>query len=121
MLGVVEGRPLLDAGREVREAEWEVRDGPGVTVRDDQPWSVTLAAKKRVDDDHKEDPEDDPEDDDVAADEELEELDEDLGDEGLDEDDDEYPEIDDDLIDLDDEWDEADEDERHDNPHRFYE
>jgi len=54
--------------------------------------------------------------------EDDEDLEEDEGD-VADDDDDEFPEIDEDLIDLDDEWDEKDldEDERHDNPHRFNE
>ena len=39
----------------------------------------------------------------------------------LDEDDLDEDDLDDDLIDLDDEWDDAEDEERHDNPHRFYE
>src|SRR5581483_9800615 len=82
------------------------------------PLTATMAARKSVPDP---DPEDEPEDE-PAADEELdEEFDEDDAEYDDDDEDEDFREIDDDLIDLDDEWDERDEDERHDNPHKFYE
>jgi hypothetical protein len=113
----LEEREVNAGSRNDREFDWEGLDAParqGVAL-------IEMAAKKKPADDPKEDPEDDPSDDPLAADEELEELDgEDLeGD--ADEDDEDFPEVDDDLIDLDDEWDEQTEEERHDNPHKFYE
>jgi hypothetical protein len=102
MLGAVLEPELEEAGR-------------GLAV------DVFMAAKKEPTDNPKADPEDDPGDDALAADEELEELDEDELEGGTDDEDDDYPEVDDDLIDLDDEWDDQEEEEKHDNPHKFYE
>ncbi len=109
-----------------RAAAGDVLDVPlDIDAIPDDPWTVvwdapagldTRAAKRSAPDP---DPEDEPED--PAGDDE--ELDEDgeFDDEDAELEDDEFDDVDDDLIDLDDEWDEKDEDERHDNPHRFFE
>jgi hypothetical protein len=117
--GVLE--PALEEATEVAgddtAFEWQA---PGV-YQQPGALAVAMAAKKKPVDNPKDDPEDDPGDDDLAADEELEEVDADDLEGGGDAEGDDYPEVDDDLIDLDDEWDDQDEDEKHDNPHKFYE
>jgi hypothetical protein len=111
----LEGRDQADERENAEERipgsdEFERLSIGGVDVRlaakDDKPAKDDQAADK-------------PEGDDVDLDDELD--DDDLEDGVIDEDDEDFPEVDDDLIDLDDEWDDADEEDKHDNPHKFFE
>jgi hypothetical protein len=93
----------------------------GPALEEEGASLAVMAAKRKPVDNPKEDPEDDPGDPTPAADEELEEFEDEEDLEGGGDSDEDYPEVDDDLIDLDDEWDDQEEEERHDNPHKFYE
>ena len=94
-----------------------VVDGTEILVDGDAAWAAVAPWESAVRMDKDPDPEDEPLDDKPEFDDEFGE--EDL--EGQDGDFEDEDDLDDDLIDLDDEWDDAEDEERHYNPHRFYE